>query len=96
MKAYLIADITVEDPETFKLYREKVPAIIEKHQGRYLVRGSECERAEGHWQPQRMVIIEFPTRKQALAFLQDPDYQPVAALRHASASSNLVIVDGYQ
>ncbi len=94
MPAYLIADITVHDGDRFKDYVTAVPAYIEKHRGKYLVRGGKVEVKEGLWQPKRVVVIEFPTKENALAFLEDPGYQPVAAIRHEAAITNLVIVEG--
>ena len=94
MSVYLVVDITVHDPERYKEYVSQVPPFIEKHQGTYRVRGGKVEIKEGNWQPQRLVVIEFPTREQATAFLEDPDYQPVAAIRHEVATSNMVLVEG--
>ena len=95
MNAYLIADITIHDPEKFMEYVQQVPAFIEKHGGAYRVRGGEPETREGDWQPKRLVVIEFPSRETAEAFLEDPGYQPVAAIRHQAATTNLIIADGY-
>jgi len=94
MVAYLIADITVHDLEQFMEYVRQVPAFVEKHGGQYRVRGGEPESQEGSWQPQRLVIIEFPSKDDALAFLNDPDYQPIAAIRHAAASTSLIVAEG--
>ena len=49
---------------------------------------------EGDWQPQRMVILEFPARDNATAFLADPDFQDLVALRRRTTTSRLVLVDG--
>ncbi len=95
MSTYLIADISVHDANRFREYAGQVPALIEKHQGRYLVRGGALELLEGDWQPDRLVVIQFPSIDQAKAFLEDPDYQPVAAIRHAAATTNLVLAEGY-
>jgi uncharacterized protein (DUF1330 family) len=92
--AYLIADISVHDPEKFMEYVDQVPAFVEKHGGHYRIRGGAPRCQEGDWEPPRLVIIEFPSRDHAMAFLNDPGYQPVAAIRHASASTNLVVADG--
>ena len=96
MSAYLIADITIHDPDKFMEYVKAVPAFIEKHGGAYLVRGGEPEAREGDWQPKRLVVLQFPSRENAEAFLQDPGYQPVAAIRHQSATTNLILADGYE
>ena len=94
MSVYMIVDITVHDPEAYKEYAKLVPSFIKKHRGRYLVRSSESEVREGSWEPGRMVVLEFPSKSEAIAFLDDPEYQPVAAIRHAAATTNLIVVEG--
>ena len=73
------------DPEKYQEYVRQVPAFIEKHRGQYRVRGGNSDSREGEWQPERLIVLEFPTRDHAVAFLEDPGYQPVAAIRHAAA-----------
>ena len=41
-----------------------------------------------------MVIIEFPARRNAEAFLIDPDFQALLEIRHKTTTSKLVLVDG--
>ncbi len=94
MKAYLVLDLTVHDFGSFREYIEKVPAFIREHGGRYIVQGAEPTPMEGDWQPQRMVILEFPARDNATAFLADPDFQDLVALRRRTTTSRLVLVDG--
>lgn len=94
MTAYLVLDFSVKDLRGFLPYVEAIPAFIEKHGGRYVVRGVEPTVMEGEWAPARMVILEFPSRENAEAFLADPDAQPLFALRHRTTDSKLVLVDG--
>ncbi len=94
MTAYLIADVAVRDPQRYEEYKQKVPALIARHGGEYLVRGGAHDVLEGGWQPTRLVLFRFPSRAAIKAFLADPEYQPLAALRHAVADSSLVAVDG--
>jgi uncharacterized protein (DUF1330 family) len=49
---------------------------------------------EGDWRPERLVILEFPDRQNATAFLADPEFQDLLALRHRTTTSKLVLVDG--
>jgi len=95
MPAYIIADIDLREPERYREYVEKVPALIAKHGGRYRVRGGEAEVLEGTWTPSRLVVLEFPSREAALAMYNDPDYLPFRTLRQSISRSNLVIVDGW-
>ncbi len=46
---------------------------------------------EGDWIPKRVVIIEFPNKRHANAFLDDPDYEPVKAIRMRTANTQLVL-----
>ena len=94
MKAYLVLDFSIHDLEGFKPYIQNVPAFIDRHGGKYIVRGAEPKSVEGDWSPQRMVIIEFPTRQNAEEFLGDPGFQELAKVRHKTTTSRLVLVDG--
>ena len=94
MTAYLIVDVVIRDPQRYEDYKQKVPALIARHGGEYLVRGGAHEVLEGTWQPSRLVLFRFPSRDAIKAFLADPEYQPLAAVRHSIADSSLVAVDG--
>jgi uncharacterized protein (DUF1330 family) len=94
MKAYLVLDFTVHDLPGFMPYVDAIPAFIEKHGGRYIVRGVPPTVMEGDWSPDRVVILEFPARENATAFLADPDAQALFAVRHSTTISKLILVDG--
>jgi uncharacterized protein (DUF1330 family) len=94
MKAYLVLDLSVNDFVGFKKYIAEIPAFIAKHSGKYIVRGVQPTTIEGDWKPERMVIIEFPAREKAEAFLSDPVIQDLFELRHATTTSKLLLVDG--
>jgi uncharacterized protein (DUF1330 family) len=94
MTAYLIAMMDVNDGAAYEEYRDKVPAFIAKHGGRFIVRGGAADVVEGSWPPGRIVVLEFPDYAAAQAFVADPDYQPVAEIRHRTATSHLWLVDG--
>jgi len=95
MSAYIIVDITVHDPEKYKEYVSIAPGFVAKHQGKYIVRGGNVAVAEGDWQPERVVVVEFPSKEHVHAFLQDPEYQSVAAIRHAATTSKMLVVEGH-
>ena len=42
----LIADVKITDPEKFKDYGSLVPETVEKHEGKYLIRGGDYEVME--------------------------------------------------
>jgi len=94
MKAYLILDFKITDPENFMVYVREIPAHIERHNGKYIVEGVKPDSIEGNWQPDRLVVLEFPTPEDARNFLEDPEIQPVFAIRHRSTESKLILVEG--
>lgn len=94
-KGYLIAHITVRDPEAYKEYVAKDTPIVESHGGRFLVRGGDSELREGEANA-RHVVIEFPSYQAAKAFYDDPEYQAVADIRRSAANSTMILVEGHQ
>jgi uncharacterized protein (DUF1330 family) len=94
MKAYLVLDLAVRDYPGFAPYIAAIPAFIAKHGGRYIVQGAEPMVMEGDWSPERLVILEFPSREDANAFLADTEAQGLFAVRHKTTVSKLILVDG--
>jgi uncharacterized protein (DUF1330 family) len=97
MPAYLIAEHVITDAARFEEYRSRVAPMIARHGGRYLTRpGSHRLPEGGPWQPERVVIIEFPDRSALDAWYASPDYQPLIALRQSCTSERdvLILLDG--
>jgi uncharacterized protein (DUF1330 family) len=46
------------------------------------------------WQPERVVIIEFPNMAAPNAWYSSPDYQPLIALRQAASTDLLITLEG--
>jgi uncharacterized protein (DUF1330 family) len=95
MPAYLVAHIEVHDPVQFEEYRTRVVPVIEAFGGRYLVRGGALETLEGVEQRRRLVVIEFPSMDAARGFYRSSDYAPVLQRRLDSATSDIVLVEGW-
>lgn len=93
--AYLIANVEVHDPATFAEYRNRVTPVIEAYGGRYLVRGGALETLEGAEQRRRLVIVEFTSMDAARGFYHGSEYAPVLRLRLDSATSDVVLVEGW-
>ena len=59
---------------------------MRKHGG---ITSQKVERTRtegGHWNPERVVIIEFPSMAALNNWYSSPDYQPLIALRKACTS----------
>ena len=94
MKGYLVLDLAINEISGFMEYVQKIPEFIKKHGGKYIVQGVEPELMEGSWLPQRLVLLEFPTKIAAKEFLNDPEAQQLFSLRKETTTSNLILAEG--
>ena len=94
MTAYVIAQLTVTDPEGFEAYRQAVSPVIEAHGGRFLVRGSTVSSLEGEAGRPRIIVLEFPDKATAEGFYNSPEYQGILPLRQNAATGSVIIVEG--
>ncbi|MGH7966669.1 MAG: DUF1330 domain-containing protein [Candidatus Binatia bacterium] len=95
MAAYVIGRLQVRDASWREQYRAKVSTIVEKHGGRYLVRGGAMETLEGNASlPTGIVVVEFLSVEKARAFYNDPEYAPLIKLRQGGSDLDLVVVEG--
>jgi uncharacterized protein (DUF1330 family) len=96
MAAYVIADVEVVDPEEYKEYSSQVPDSLRPYGGRFLVRGGATEVLEGSWDPQRVVIIEFPSVEKARDWYTSSQYRAILPIRTRHARSSLILVEGVE
>ena len=94
MAAYIIVHVDVTDPDRYEIYKAMAPPSIREYGGRYLTRGGAIEVLEGDWTPKRLVILEFPDMERARAFWNSPEYADAKALRIATTTSHMVLLDG--
>jgi uncharacterized protein (DUF1330 family) len=94
MAVYMIADLNVINRQKYETYRNLVRDAVAEHGGKHIVRGGNCTVLEGIWDPQRMVIIEFPSRAHAEAFYHSETYTKARAVRNNAAMLNMILVDG--
>ena len=93
-KGYVIAEITVTDPEAYKQYAAAVAPVVAKLGGKYIVRGGQTVAEEGEAPSGRIVVIEFDNLAAARSFEDSQDYQAVAPLRRKAAHSRVFLVEG--
>lgn len=94
MPAFVIANITIVDPVRYEDYRRMVPATLVPFGGRFVVRGGQTEVLEGEWRPSRLVLLEFPSVERARAWWNSPEYAEARALRQATSTGTLIILEG--
>ena len=90
-----MARAKVNDPDQYKKYTDRVPAILQKYGAKVLARGGQFQILEGPETFGRFVVIEFPSMEQAVACHDSAEYEEASAFRKGGAGEvELVIVDG--
>ncbi|HEX4768422.1 MAG TPA: DUF1330 domain-containing protein [Lichenihabitans sp.] len=93
-KGYIIARLTVNDPEAYKAYAAAASAAMKIYGATILARGGRSEALEGDARP-RNVILEFPSYEAARTYYDSPEYQAAINLRRPVSEGELVLVEGY-
>lgn len=94
MKAYVIVDVRITDPEKYDAYKKLTPRSLVPFEGKFIVRGGETEPLEGSWKPGRIVILEFPSLEKARAWWSSEGYAPAKALRQSASETDMILVEG--
>ena len=93
MTAYVVSRVTMQPGEALQNYRRLAAASIERHGGRYLVRGGEQQVLEGDWTP-ATIVVEFPSMEAARAWYGSSDYAEALEFRDEALSRDLILVAG--
>ena len=95
-RAYMVVDARSSNPpERMAEYRRLAQIAVEKHGGRYLVRGAPYETLEGSWQPQRLVVLEFPSMDAARGFYNSPEYLAASEARAGVSDFDMLLAEAY-
>lgn len=96
MSAYFIVNTKISDLSKRKQYDEyivRVKPIAESFGGRYIVRSEQITALSDSWKPDRVIVIEFASKTQILAWLSSPQYKEVSSLRVNSVDSEAIIIE---
>jgi uncharacterized protein (DUF1330 family) len=94
--AYLLVQGDVTDREGFRAYSAALPPIYRKYRGQYiaLVPAPLVEVLEGEPENRSVVIARFPSRDDARAFWNSPEYAEAKKLRAGKGTFYVAILDG--
>ena len=94
MSAYVIVEIAIHDKEKYREYIQLAPPSIALYSGKYIARGGKTITLEGNWEPERMVILSFPSVKKAQDWWHSEEYASAKAIRHQTATTKMIILEG--
>jgi uncharacterized protein (DUF1330 family) len=92
--AYVIAHVEVTNPAQYEEYKKWSSEAIKLHGAEVCVRGGKVEVLEGDWDPQRVVVLKFPSMEAANRFYASPEYGKAREARAGAAIMRMIAVEG--
>lgn len=93
MPALVLVEVSIHNPELYQEYKKHTLATIQKFGGRFVVRGAKTESLEGDWNPERLVILEFPDVQTAKDWWSSTEYTIAKNIRYQAADSKMLVVE---
>lgn len=95
MAYYSVLDVTPSSEDWIPGYLPTANARVAAHGGTYLARTASHEQVEGVEQPAALrIIIEWPSKENAEAFMADEAYAPHLAARAKGSVSHHYLIEG--
>lgn len=95
MAASIIARLESWDEAWQEEYVPKTTALVEKHDGKFLVVEEEIKRLEEDKKlPNRIIVVEFPSVGQAKIWYHDLEYALMIKLRQTGSDVDVIVVEG--
>lgn len=93
MTYYSILDVTPSSDSWIPDYLPTANKLVAQHGGKYLARTAQHEQVEGENKEAALrIIIEWPSKEAAHAFMNDPAYAPHLKARTERSSSHHYLV----
>jgi uncharacterized protein (DUF1330 family) len=92
--AYLLAEVQVTDPDTWKQYLAALPGTMAPYKTRTLARANPVALDNSAPPAGSLVIIAFNNMEDVKAFWNSPAYQAIIPLREKSAKTRVYAVEG--
>ena len=95
MSYYSILDVTPKKDEWIPNYLPVANRLVTKYGGKYLARTASHEQLEGTPQEAGLrIVLEWPSKEAAQAFMNDPEYAPHLKARTEGSISNHYLIEG--
>ena len=93
-KGYWVAKANINSPEKQQDYGKLAEAVLEKFNGKFLIRGGRQETKEGD-EYMRNVVVEFPSYQDAIDAYESREYQDALKVLDGGADRLYAMVEGY-
>ncbi len=93
MKYYSVLDVTPTTDSWIPDYLPIANRLVVKHGGKYLARTTSHEQVEGDKNDAGLrIVLEWPSKAAAIAFMNDPEYKPHLQARTEGSTSHHYLI----
>ncbi|MEM8617309.1 MAG: DUF1330 domain-containing protein [Pseudomonadota bacterium] len=96
MSVYIIAQMTIHDRAAYDKYDAGFFEVFEKFDGEMLSVDEAPTVLDGEFTATRSVLIKFPSKQAAVAWMRSDEYQEIAKHRIAGSTANSIMVRGFE
>jgi uncharacterized protein (DUF1330 family) len=92
VSVYIIARFKIHDRSEYDRYSAGFSEVFQKFDGKMLSIDEDPTILAGEWDDTRSVLIEFPSKESALAWMTSDEYQAISKHRDAGSTANSILV----
>ncbi len=96
MSVYLISRFKIHDRDAYDRYEAGFGPIFERYDGKMLSVDENPKVLQGDWNYTRSVLIEFPNKASAYAWMTSPEYQEIAKDRLEGSTGESIMVESFE
>lgn len=94
MRAYLICDVKIKSREWLRKYLELSQDTLAPYGGTFHVQAGNLEVIEGDWNPEVIILAEFPSMEQARAWYTSSEYSAALETKSKAIERNMILLEG--
>ncbi len=94
MTAYVVAQITVTDLGAYERYLASFMEVLDQYGGTLLAADSQPQVAEGDWEYEKLILIEFPDVIELRRWAESEEYERIAVDRRSGSHGVILSVRG--
>ncbi|WP_347840084.1 DUF1330 domain-containing protein [uncultured Draconibacterium sp.] len=94
MSVYFIAQININNNNIYQQYINSAGEVFSKYKGSYLAVDDSPVCLEGFWDEGRIVLIEFPSKKDFNDWYYSAEYQEILNYWFKGAICNTILITG--
>ena len=85
---YVIANIEIKDPDTYKKYEKGFFPILKKYEGKFITYDDNIGQFEGSSEVSgRVILFSFPSEDQANQWYSSDEYRELSVFRREGADT---------